>query len=208
MNPEPTLSSAYSQVAPAHHPWTSLKFSANTGCESRLKNSLFSSSPEASRLVESRHKLIVIWDEAWGGPFSPLLPAKWWVSITQFLHLETCLACLWLSRGSPSLRDRAWGLWQPHCWPYFPHFPGLSPWAHSPFCAFFPEVLPPGIPSPLDPTFFSYLIDLCSSPLTHPHSTPKKDPASFLFQLSFVSVLHKGKCYMCWHLTGECALPF
>lgn len=55
-----TLSSAYSQVVPAHHPCTSLKFSANTGCVSRLKNSLFSSSPEASRLVESRHKLIVI----------------------------------------------------------------------------------------------------------------------------------------------------
>lgn len=57
-----TLSSAYSQVAPAH-PYTSLKFSANTGDVStaaRLKNSLFSSFPATPRFVERRHKLILI----------------------------------------------------------------------------------------------------------------------------------------------------
>ena len=76
------------------------------------------------------------------------------------------------------------------------------------FVPFLQRSFPPGIPSPLDPSFFAYMTDLCSSPLTHPHSTPKSDPASFLFQLSFVLVLHKGKRYMCWHLRGERELYF
>ena len=185
MNPEPTLSSAYSQVAPAHHPWTSLKFSANTGCESRLKNSLFSSSPEASRLVESRHKLIVIWDEAWGGPFSPLLPAKWWVSITQFLHLETCLACLWLSEA-PLLSGTELGGSDNLTVGHISHISLVCP--HEPtalFVPFFQRSFPLEFPLPWTPlSSHTWQISV-----HHPSPTPIPLQERILQASSFSSVL-------------------
>ncbi|CAM9501745.1 unnamed protein product [Rangifer tarandus platyrhynchus] len=75
------------------------------------------------------------------------------------------------------------------------------------FVPFFQRSLPLEFPLP-GPLFL--LIPDRSLFIT-PHPPPfhsKKGSCKLPLSAQFVSVLHKGKCYMCWHLRGECALSF